>query len=194
MKIAIRGLAAAILVAFATPASATLTLGSTACALTDITPTAAACRGWYTNNLNSGNATDKADSATALNALLGVATFTGPTLSWLEDLTGLSGNSVNFGTALYGQTVVSFHVGGANGQASGIGYNGTAFYAFDAGNLVGGLDILGFNVAGLSNARLYSTGRYVQNAVPEPATWAMIILGFGVVGSALRRRRSYAIA
>ena len=26
-------------------------------------------------------------------------------------------------------------------------------------------------------------------AVPEPATWALMILGFGVVGSALRRRR-----
>ena len=26
-------------------------------------------------------------------------------------------------------------------------------------------------------------------AVPEPATWALMILGFGIVGSALRRRR-----
>ncbi|WP_341209852.1 DUF1194 domain-containing protein [uncultured Sphingomonas sp.] len=29
----------------------------------------------------------------------------------------------------------------------------------------------------------------VNGAVPEPATWAMMILGFGVVGAALRRRR-----
>lgn len=29
----------------------------------------------------------------------------------------------------------------------------------------------------------------VNTPVPEPATWAMLILGFGVVGSALRRRR-----
>jgi hypothetical protein len=26
--------------------------------------------------------------------------------------------------------------------------------------------------------------------VPEPATWGMVILGFGAVGGALRRRRS----
>ena len=26
-------------------------------------------------------------------------------------------------------------------------------------------------------------------AVPEPATWAMMIVGFGLVGGALRRRR-----
>ncbi len=29
----------------------------------------------------------------------------------------------------------------------------------------------------------------VVSAVPEPATWALMILGFGLVGSALRRRR-----
>ena len=29
----------------------------------------------------------------------------------------------------------------------------------------------------------------VVTAVPEPATWALMILGFGIVGSALRRRR-----
>ncbi len=28
----------------------------------------------------------------------------------------------------------------------------------------------------------------VSEAVPEPATWAMLIMGFGLVGSALRRR------
>ena len=30
--------------------------------------------------------------------------------------------------------------------------------------------------------------------VPEPATWGMMLLGFGIVGSALRRRRSFAVA
>jgi hypothetical protein len=29
----------------------------------------------------------------------------------------------------------------------------------------------------------------VAGAVPEPATWAMMILGFGVIGGAMRRRR-----
>ncbi len=32
------------------------------------------------------------------------------------------------------------------------------------------------------------------SAVPEPATWAMMIAGFGVVGGAVRRRRPAALA
>ncbi len=34
------------------------------------------------------------------------------------------------------------------------------------------------------------TTNAIQSAVPEPATWAMMLLGFGVIGSALRRRRT----
>lgn len=35
-------------------------------------------------------------------------------------------------------------------------------------------------------------GLSVSGAVPEPATWAMMILGFGAVGGAMRRRQSVA--
>lgn len=30
----------------------------------------------------------------------------------------------------------------------------------------------------------------LDNAVPEPATWAMMLIGFGAVGAAMRRRKS----
>ena len=30
----------------------------------------------------------------------------------------------------------------------------------------------------------------VAAAVPEPTTWAMMIMGFGLVGSAMRRRNA----
>lgn len=33
-------------------------------------------------------------------------------------------------------------------------------------------------------------GNGAQGAVPEPSTWAMLILGFGLVGGAMRRRRT----
>ncbi|RIK47675.1 MAG: hypothetical protein DCC57_14050, partial [Chloroflexi bacterium] len=32
-------------------------------------------------------------------------------------------------------------------------------------------------------------GGGVDPTVPEPATWAMMILGFGVIGAAIRRQR-----
>jgi hypothetical protein len=184
--------AAASAFAFAAaPANAALVLGSTPCALGDISPTANACRGWYEGNLNSGNAGDKADSAAALNALLGVNTYTGPTLTWKENLGSLSGDTVNFATKLFGDTVVSFHVGAAKGQDDGVGYQGTAFFRFDAGSL--GLDTFQFNRAGLSNARLYYTGNGGEGGggggVPEPATWGMMMLGIGLMGGVMRRRQ-----
>jgi hypothetical protein len=47
-------------------------------------------------------------------------------------------------------------------------------------------DGAGDNYAGLDNVRL--------TAVPEPATWAMMIAGFGLAGATLRRRRALAVA
>jgi hypothetical protein len=31
------------------------------------------------------------------------------------------------------------------------------------------------------------------NTVPEPAAWAMLIMGFGLTGAAMRRRRAHQI-
>jgi hypothetical protein len=36
---------------------------------------------------------------------------------------------------------------------------------------------------------LFYTGTPGLSAVPEPATWAMMILGFGLVGGVMRRRQ-----
>ncbi len=34
----------------------------------------------------------------------------------------------------------------------------------------------------------------LRSAVPEPATWAMMIIGFGLIGSTIRRRNRVALA
>ncbi|HEX3889064.1 MAG TPA: PEPxxWA-CTERM sorting domain-containing protein [Phenylobacterium sp.] len=182
------------------------TLGATLCTLSDISAGGAGaslCGGWYTGNLDGGSSAKNDDSAAALNAMLGVSTYTGSNLTFLEDI-DVSGSTVDFNTPLYGETIVAFHVGAAKGahNPSGVGYESTAFYEFDAGDLVGGLDTITFNLAGLSNARLYSTGTYQPPVcttacggsqtpgVPEPAAWALMILGFGGAGAMLRRRRA----
>lgn len=183
----------------------------TPCLLSDIGPPAAsACEGWISGNLNGGSPADNSGSATQLNLLLGVSTYTALNLNQLEDITANSA-SANFATPLFGDTVVSFHVGGAGGTGIGVGYQSTAFYEFNAGNLAGGLDIVTFNRGGLSNARLYKTGSFVPctldcgpppcthdcgptPGVPEPSSWALMIVGFGGAGAVLRRRRGMLMA
>lgn len=57
-------------------------------------------------------------------------------------------------------------------------------------------DVTGEHVASLTSLRLRSTNNafetdnFAINAVPEPATWAMMLLGFGAIGFGMRRRRS----
>ena len=48
---------------------------------------------------------------------------------------------------------------------------------------------------GPNNAASYSGNLNLSTvAVPEPATWGMMILGFGLAGGALRRSRTLAVA
>lgn len=35
----------------------------------------------------------------------------------------------------------------------------------------------------------YGAGSFIATAVPEPSTWALLLVGFGLVGGALRRRK-----
>jgi hypothetical protein len=51
-------------------------------------------------------------------------------------------------------------------------------------------------VDGQADASTFVTERFIPGGgvVPEPATWAMMILGFGAAGAALRRRAAFASA
>nr|WP_314441485.1 PEPxxWA-CTERM sorting domain-containing protein [uncultured Sphingomonas sp.] len=46
-----------------------------------------------------------------------------------------------------------------------------------------------FNGLGVTAADFGIDRVYVTAAVPEPGTWAMMLLGFGAIGAAMRRRR-----
>lgn len=62
---------------------------------------------------------------------------------------------------------------------------------------VSALDLAAFDVMGwnlsfdvlASGDYLKTTGQIQNDFVPEPATWAMMVAGFGLLGGALRRRR-----
>lgn len=59
-------------------------------------------------------------------------------------------------------------------------------------------DVTGNDVSALTALRLSSTSNafetdnFTINAVPEPATWALMLLGFGAIGFGMRRRREIA--
>jgi len=168
--------AAVAAVALAAPGYATV------CSLSDITPAAIACAGGYAGNIMNNNAANVATQQTAL-ASLGF-NWDGNNFGSFEYLSPLNGaTNIDFTQMLYGITFVGIHVGGKGGGQ-------TTFYKFDAG---AGLDAFTLNLARSSGAVLYSTGDPTPG-VPEPASWAMMLGGFGLVGGALRSRRKAAVS
>ena len=169
--------AAVAAVALAAPGYATV------CSVSDITPAAIACAGGYAGNIMNNNAANVATQQTAL-ASLGF-NWDGNNFGSFEYLSPLNGaTNIDFTQMLYGITFVGIHVGGKGGGQ-------TTFYKFDAG--VAGLDAFTLNLDRSSGAVLYSTGDPTPG-VPEPASWAMMLGGFGLVGGALRSRRKAAVS
>jgi hypothetical protein len=81
-----------------------------------------------------------------------------------------------------GYTVVSSHFGNIDGPSGNV----TVFWLL---NLPAGTTSIPLDAAqGWSNGALYFTQG--TPSVPEPATWAMMLMGFGAVGAAMRRDRS----
>lgn len=67
---------------------------------------------------------------------------------------------------------------------------GTQVYSYDYGFVSEGSGV-GLGFFGDSRIDNFRTG---INAVPEPATWAMMIVGFGLIGGTLRRREHLTFA
>jgi len=70
-----------------------------------------------------------------------------------------------------------------NGDQSSSNTNRRLFITAGAGEVITGLTFHSTGVA-------FEFDSIAAGAVPEPATWAMLITGFGLVGFAARRRRS----
>lgn len=156
-----------------------------ACAASDISITGASCIGFISGNLN-GNSL----SLTAVNNNLGAwgVHLSSPVAGSLM-LSGLKGNTINFGQQLYGDTIVGMHYGNVIDALGHKSNDVTAFYRFDAGNGAG-VDLFTTKYGSLSNATLYSTGAAPMLApVPEADTYAMLLAGLGLMGFVARRRR-----
>ena len=89
---------------------------------------------------------------------------------------------------LYEAYAVSFNnaVLGSGNPTSGFHYQHFAYNVTGTG----GSDQISF--AFQNQPAYFALDNISLSAVPEPATWAMMIGGFGMVGGAMRRRRSSA--
>lgn len=161
---------------------------------------ALACVGYYDDNAMLTGTAGQATSASAMNALQ-ILLSGNPSVQDSEpgyappynlDVDTILANKDGLGgaasfqfsplTSMSGLTVLGIHWGN-NGDSSGRSV--TAFYLFDVSPSNTTVN-LGNNGMGSSNAQLYTTG---TPAVPEPATWAMMLVGFGGIGMTMRRGR-----
>jgi hypothetical protein len=160
-----------------------------ACSNSDISPAASACSGFY-----AGNLLNNSDIAEQAGGLSEIGFTWDQNWAGIDKIDSLGGaTTVNFLTAfgkkVFGETIIGIHFGGGawdqNVRPRG---GGTGFYKFNAG--AAGLDSIDLNLSSSSGFVLYSTEE--GGVVPEPATWAMMIAGFGLVGAAMRRRKTVA--
>lgn len=81
---------------------------------------------------------------------------------------------------------------GLSGQAIAAAANGTTTNTLSLANVsaTAGTQTLRVNYNVLTAGAATGNVSWTAGAVPEPGTWALMILGFGVVGYAMRRRPS----
>lgn len=98
------------------------------------------------------------------------------------------GANGGFGGQFLGTGTTTALTGGATGERTG-GSGDDQRYKIDFANTqAGGFTQLWFT-SRLDAADGYRLENLTVAAVPEPATWGMMLLGFGLVGAAARRRR-----
>jgi hypothetical protein len=173
-------LAGAATLGFASAANATVSVptsdGTCTSPTNDTVPAATLCTGYYTGNIFDNNPGDQ-QAITAALAGFGI-TYTGDIANYqgFSNLGGLTDLSSLFGN-LVGIQVLGIHYGG------GAGGGESAFYQIDFGPAPGQPLLL--NLPASSNVYRFTS----PAGVPEPATWAMMLLGFGGIGMTMRARR-----
>ncbi|WP_205479130.1 PEPxxWA-CTERM sorting domain-containing protein [Sphingomonas arenae] len=83
-----------------------------------------------------------------------------------------------------GQDILNTIPAAANGDRSSMVTNGRLTFTASAGDAITGIRLL----SSRNSLEIDNIG--VVSAVPEPGTWAMMLLGFGAIGFTMRRRQA----
>ncbi|MDZ4373402.1 MAG: PEPxxWA-CTERM sorting domain-containing protein [Phenylobacterium sp.] len=92
----------------------------------------------------------------------------------------------------YGE--ISMAVSGKRDLIDGLEFANPINYTRQAGDSSGGLILFRGTKSGVvyeyAEATALTVNSVTMTAAPEPSTWATMIMGFGLIGSAMRRRRA----
>ncbi len=147
------------------------------------TAPAAAANFIYDFSFNSGFGAGSGQFTLSSDPTAGLATVTGLSGTLGVDAIALLAPGTYAGNDnLFKAASPHFNFGGVSFSAGGLNYN---LY-----NRGGAIQLCGRT----SSCQLTATSAFVTSAVPEPATWAMMIFGFGLAGFSLRRRQRVAYA
>ncbi len=110
---------------------------------------------------------------------------------FFDAVAGSFGGSSGIGNISFGSNLISpFQI-----QSANLGFtqfNGPTLFSGSPSNPTFSLGT--FNLTSIVSGNSTLTISRAVGAVPEPATWAMMLIGFGAIGMATRRRRSATLA
>jgi hypothetical protein len=182
---ALIGAGFAVALGVSTPAAASTVVTDSCDSVTDGDTSGCLFSGNINQNPDPTNVNGYKNAEAAYNAWALLNGEDAITLNWLTasdapdfadfgSITGGGGTSGTFDLSGYDIEYYAVKYGSQFTLYEYLGSDGTGTWATDNRN-------------GLSHIAFFGSP---SNSVPEPATWAMMLLGFGAAGTALRRSRS----